>query len=164
MSETSFDNIGSSHQIGRDETAEVLSRDSFAPQAVTGVRRAIRYYIEEDNGGNLLLPKIDGRVALKSLREAFETLGEEIAVNSLEFKQTGSRQEANLIITSKRDLPGAKIAYADTTTDGRHRITFNCSKSFDKALFEATAAHAFEISFGYPIRRYEAIPNDPYIR
>ncbi len=164
MSEIRFDSIGTSAQTGKDETAELLAGDAFKPPVLADGRHAIRYYIEEDRGGNLMLPQVDGQRALKSLREAFETLVEEVKVNALDFKQAGTREEANLIITSKPDLGSGKIASTDRTSDGRHRITFNSSKRFDEALFEATAAHAFEISFGYPARKYESIPDDPYFK
>ena len=134
---------------------------------LAGGRRAVRFYVEEDAQGRMLLPALEGKKpveSLRSLREGFEALVEEVKNNPLNFKHTESRSEANLIITSKNLPDSYAVAITDISPSGQHRITFNTARSFDAALLESTAAHAFEISFGYPVQKYDAIEKDPYFK
>jgi hypothetical protein len=142
-----------------DQTSEKLSREFSA-------RMPVSYYVEEDPNGKPLLPSVDSQSAsrsIKPLREALEAMVDEITIKPLEFKQAGSRDFAQLIITAKK-LPDDAPAVTDITPGGLGRITFNSNKHFDKILFEATTVHAVETLLGYPKRPYIAIPNDPYFR
>lgn len=168
-----IDSHKSSVEIPSIQSENALLNDSYAAPLLPDGSRAIRYFVEEDANGYMLLPPLAGEKdggrtlrspSLKALREGFEALLEEVELNPLDFKHAAYRSEANLIVTSK-NLPGTDaLAITDITPSGQHRITFNSAKRFSADLLEATTAHAFEISFGYPKRQYDAIPNDPYFK
>lgn len=152
-------------EIHTDNGASTLLGDTCLPKLADG-RRAVTYFIEQDQNGKPLLPSVDlqaSEASIKPLRESFEALVEEISRNPLDFKHTGLKSEANLIITSRK-LANDVNAVTDIAPGGQRRITFNSARIFDKTLFEATTVHAFESSFGYPQRKYLAIPADPYFK
>ena len=128
-------------------------------------RLAIRFFVEEDKDGLPRLPIVDLKPrneTIEPLREALETMVEEITKKPVDFKQTGFIEEAQLIITARR-LPHDRLTITDFP-GGQIRMTFNNAKLFDRTFFKATAVHALEPALGYPMRKYLGIPNDPYIR
>ena len=109
---------------------------------------AVRYFI--DNNGEL--PQIPNHPDVKTLKLLRTALESWVDVCNLDVKQTGNKEDANVIVNVKL-LPGehsSVVAIADVgpPRDRQLELSFDRAETWTPHKFQATAAHEFGHNLG----------------